>query len=116
MEERYYLANEKLRRIVSTEVDPRESLVRLSRYVLQAVELSNPCFAYVIPYRRLGLSGQGYLVAIFLKDVLHRRLAVFDTGCFRSQEALAYARKRLSSFGLYLFNSRFVCDLPWQKG
>ncbi len=115
IEERLRLATRKICSIVREEIDPRPSLVALSRYVLQIVELDNPCFCYVIPYSRLSLGKRGHVACVFLKTVDHRRVAVFDTHCWKGEEALSFAREKLANFGLYLFSSRFWCDPDWQR-
>lgn len=105
-----------IRDIVSGTIDPREDLVALSRYVLQIVEMDVPCFAYVIPYRKVGLSRRGYFVVVFLKTIEHRRIKLFDCHTAIKEKALSFARYVLSQFGLYIFHSHCVCDMPWQRG
>lgn len=105
----------RLRKRLEGLLDPRDALVALSRVVLQAVEVFEPCFGYVISYRRLGIERKGYFVAVFLKTPGHRRLAVFDERCKTAEEGRRLAEKKLEYFSLYMYSSRYLLDPEWSK-
>ena len=113
MEGMMELAEKRLQAIVKENVDPRDRLVEISRYVLQVTELDRPCFAYIVPLENLGLESKRFVVAVFLKSQEHRRMAVFDSGTSSEKTALAFGKERLSHFSYYLFSSCFLCDPVW---
>ncbi len=104
----------RLRERIAKLLDPREELKGLSRVILQAVEIGEPCYAYVIPYRRLEIPRAGYFFALFLKTPGERRLAVFDRAYRDYRECQKAANQYLRYFPLFLYSSRFLLPPPWK--
>lgn len=108
-------AEKLLRARIAGLIDPREELVRLSRMVLQVVQIGEPCLAYIISNRRLGLRKKGYFFVLFLKTPGARRLAVFDRIYRDVQECRKDADYYLRYFSLFLYSSRFLMKPAWEE-
>lgn len=108
-------AEKRLRERIAGLIDPRDELVRLSRIILQVVQIGEPCHAYIISYRRLGIAKKGYFFALYLKTPGARRLAVFDR-CYRdAKECQKVADSYLRYFPLFLYSSRFLLEPAWKE-